>query len=596
MYSNTPVYQYNINSNYMEDKYLHSKEMFNNIILDNKLSLRKKKINEFIISKRQINNPLTVKNEIINKQQKHVNYTSNDLSSGYIYTLLYNAINLNDELKIREIINQLSIILKFEVIKDPKMVDILKRSGSLFIGKNNTYFFPITELLVKIIKTTNSDYLFLLCINILLNFSFISDESCLNLSNNEFLNIIVEQLIKFYPNISANNNINNEKIQGYYVGSQVIKLLGNIFISFFNKINFNQSNFFKKIFNLFEVFDFENKNQRFNKVYFEYVDNLLWIITSFITKIKNIYPYYINDILNIIPTLIKDLKFFCDLKETNKYIIKIIFIIEKIFELNEIDDKNNMVDLNEINGIYQIYTKKMLESGILKIIIQLLENILNDNREEEKTDINMESIILIFSRIFSAVNNLNYRCDNIDPLNFQSLIEKLLRKYRLNLRSHKKIQIYLINILASFAFLNDNVQITKYIFYNKNIIDQLFKYYYKTNKMPFLRFILNIVENQNTEVIYFIMNSGGLKIVEENIKNFEQINNNSIIEHSIKIFWKVTEKEKITGIKHIFDKLNKSDFFDKVYLLYYNNNNLNIECKTILQKIMELHESYEKLI
>ena len=609
--SNNNFNYHNSNQNNIQNSSNNDGEKIKEFYLNNKLTLRKKKINKIFQAKREPVIAQIVNSELQNTIPEKLKINRNDLCSGKIYEDLENAIIWKQEENQIEIIKQLTAFFKEESIQTMSMIDALIKSGPSVKNPNEKYFyFPIGNLFVKIIKNTNCDILFLLCVNLLLNFSYVSDDFCESMSNPEIIDFILHKLVELYPCIIDNklsnevnnsNNINNEEkisqqinknnkisimeadkaktkiIQGFYVASQVIKLIGNLFISCYSKINFNRSNFFQKIFYMLTMFDMEKKDIKFRQIFFEYLDCLIWIITFFFNKIPEIHINYQNEILNIIPNLIKNIRSFYYVQDSNRYLEKLIEVLEYLSNTNA------------------IYSKKMIENDALKIISNLFGYLFisGNNGEIVLTTEIQEKILGIYINIFTLENEY-INSLNIDMVTFQLVIEKLFIVFKLHYQNHRNIQSNLITLLSNLACFNDNQYITSNFIMNRNIIEIVFKYYYKHNQDEVLLLIDNVMEKHEKKEYDFVLGNGGWKIIQDNICNYETINNNEFLNKSIVILGKIIKKEKNHNIRFLFDELAKTNIFEVIKIIFSNNSNLEEETKKILESILEDYDMYER--
>ena len=305
----------------------------------NKLSLRKKKLEEVLSLKR--NNDIIKTFQAINKDNGNNNieniestmheiivYTKNDFISGDIFIKLKKAYDLNDINNISEIILNIANFAQKKKLDNIEIKELLMKSGYNLNNNNinQKEKYPLAFLILNIGLNTNDNLIYIYCFNFILNFSFISEDFCREINNEKNINLILERLIHFYPlfdeknkinaieNIEINDNLNEhnskdkDDVESFFVGEQVLKILGNIFIDCNDVELFEKNNFYNKIFYLIEIFNSEEKDSKYQNIYHKFFETLLWLISLFLEKEENFIINYKDKLLIIIPCLLKQIK------------------------------------------------------------------------------------------------------------------------------------------------------------------------------------------------------------------------------------------------------------------------------------------------
>ena len=263
------------------EKNLQEKDLsYNEDRILNKLSLRKKKIENILTSKRNINIIPTFQdfnnNDFIPSKHEIIPYTKNDFTSGDLYIQLKKAFDSKDCDNIKTIVLNLVSFFQEKKLDNIEIVELFMKSGLNVISHNNINDkkekFPFAFLLFNIGLNTEDKYVYIYCFNFILNFSFISNDFCLDLVNEKKIGTILDKLIQFYPIFIENNYNNNinlienietndsykfgerERVEAYYFGGQILKLLGNIYISTDDSEQFEIINFYDKILYLITTF------------------------------------------------------------------------------------------------------------------------------------------------------------------------------------------------------------------------------------------------------------------------------------------------------------------------------------------------------
>lgn len=567
-----------------------------------KLSLRKKKIEEIISAKRCSNMIPSFKslNENLNNniddylsvEHEIIKYTKNDFLSGDIFTKLKSAYESKDEKEIKEIIKNISNFFNKKNLDNIELRDLIMNSGNNVGNKKEKFAFGV--LLLNIGLFTKDKFTYIYCFNFILNLSFISDEFCKEITTEKNINLIFEKLIYFYPLFVEKNKINSnvdiesdnlnefndntnskEKIQSFYIGGQILKLLGNLFISSENYFEpFEKNNFYVKIFYLLINFSIDPNDEKYKNIYFEFLETLIWLMFTFLERIEKLIINYNEQLIEIIACLLKDVKmlYFTQAKDLLEKIIDLIFYL---------------------SWKHSAFNVKIIEEGGLDILTNLFSYLFNYNNANENCEIILsgsiiDKILSIFINIFSL--DSKYLKSSNDYLNFALVIEKLISIYKLHVKNHFEIQEKLISIISNLACFDDIENIVKKFILNKNIIKDLFKYYNPNHKKDIILLIDNVVEKQTKKVRDFILELGAFDIIKDNICNYND-NDLEVVKKSIKTLNKIIEKEKAFNIRLFFEKIYNTAIPEKIKKLFYDKNMANID--TYLKNLINDFDIYE---
>ena len=412
-------------------------------------------------------------------------------------------------------------------------------------------------LLFNIGIYTKNKYIYIHCFNHLLNFSFISDDFCKEILTISNINLIYAKLIYFYPIFNLNNfdNFNSvQKVESFYMGGQIFRFFGNLYISSSNNEVFKQIDFYKKIIDLIFILNIDEINSKYNIIYFEFLETLIWILTLFSEKEENFKYEYKIELSKIIPKFLDDIKLL--------YFSKSFDIIEKILELFTIlsDDNPDLI-------------KKFVEGNGFQILLDLIISLFDENINN---DVNQKLYKNIIDKILDILNTIisketKYFKNFNDYSTLSIVIEKLIINF--NPKNDFKQQRKLIKILSNLSLFNDINDIIAKILLNKNIIKELFQNYYLYHKLDIIVFISNVIEKQSKNVRDFFIENGAFEIIKNNICN-DICKDNRIIKLSIKILYQIIKEEKSYDIKLLFEKIYNTAIPDKNKNLV-NDNNIN---------------------
>ena len=581
----------------ISDKNDENNLSFNQDRINNKLSLRKKKIEEILSSKRNINiiNTFQVFNDsndnldFISSEHEIIPYSKNDFTTGDLYVKLKTYYESKDIDKIREVVNNLVNFFNVKKLDNIELKEYYMKSGC---NINNKEKFPFAKLLFDIGANTEEKKIFIYCFNFILNFSFISNEFCKELIQEKKIDLILDKLIYFYPifkdetNSIENIETDNTKIksdatrtESYYFGLQIFRLLGNIYISAENFEQFEMINFYDKIFYLISDFNLEEINLKHKRIFYEYLETLLWLIGLFVQNDENFIKNYQDKLLGIIPYFFNNIKML--------YFTQEIDLLDRILEILEILSATN----------YD-FAAQIVDAQGIQILTNLFGYLFSYNKESiEEITLNSEAIckiLNIFINIFCLESKYLEYFD--DYSSFALVIEKLISLYKLHAKNHFEIQIKLVKLMANLACFSDIEPIITKFITNRNIIKDLFKYYNSFHKKDIILFIDNIIEIQPKKVIDFILDSGGFDIIKNNICNFND-NNTELVKNSIIAFYKLIQKEKGFNIRLFFEKIYNTAIPEKIKEIALNinvdENNDENEYENKIKNILYDFEVYE---
>ena len=574
----------NLMSNFIIDK--KKEESFNENRINYKLTLRKQKLQQTIFNKRETK---SIKDfQVFNFEDiKKNKFKEEEILSGKYYDILENAYKANNNFNIRNLLNDFCYFFSEKGINE----DLLSKIDSSYNIKNNIKkkkIFPLASLLLEIGINTNDKMVYTQCFNLILNISYISDIFCLELSDEKVLNKIMEKLVLFYPYLTENKKLNEqykhfrinkdlkkEDIFSYYIGNQILQLLGNIFISSNLYTAFESINFYEKTFYLLFVFDLDIDHQAYINFRYIYLETLIWLINLFITKINNFFKNYSEKLLIVLPCLLNNIK--------GLYYTKENFLLEEISELI-----NNISDLNNN------FSQQLVESDAINILTNLFKYLFKDEKNKKSEEIilnndNISDILSIYINIF--ILDSKY-LKNLDFSYFAKVIEKLIDIHKVKNSDNYYIRKKIIYLLGNLANFNDIEQIVQKFMINEKIKNNVLNYYYEFHKKETLIFIENVINNQSKTVIELLLDLGGFEIIKKNILNYEG-NSKEVISSSIEILFKMIEFEKKFNIKLLYEKIFNTSIPQKIIELLYEKD-FQPKIKTTINLIAHDFEEYEK--
>ena len=338
-------------------------------------------------------------------------------------------------------------------------------------------------------------------------------------------------------------------------------------------------NFYDKIFYLISDFNLEEINLKHKRIFYEYLETLLWLIGLFIQNDENFIKNYQDKLLGIIPYFFNNIKML--------YFTQEIDLLDRILEILEILSATN----------YD-FAAQIVDAQGIQILTNLFGYLFSYNKESiEEITLNSDAIskiLNIFINIFCLESKYLEYFD--DYSSFALVIEKLISLYKLHAKNHFEIQIKLVKLMANLACFSDIEPIITKFITNRNIIKDLFKYYNSFHKKDIILFIDNIIEIQPKKVIDFILDSGGFDIIKNNICNFND-NNTELVKNSIIAFYKLIQKEKGFNIRLFFEKIYNTAIPEKIKEIALNinvdDNNDENEYENKIKNILYDFEVYE---
>ena len=564
---------------------------FNEQRIQNKLSLRKKKIEDIISSKRACN----LIDDIYGKTQHTIiSYTKNDFISGDIYKKLKEAYESNDTKNLIDILYNIAQFFNSKTMEKTQIEELFMKSGYNYtnngINKNEKY--PFAFLILNIGLNTEDKIVYIYSFNLVLNFAYSSNDFCLEIYSEKIICLIFQKLIHFYPLfIESNNTIENiendessylakfnnlEKVESLFIGGQIIKLLGNLYIATDNYGPFITMQFYDKIFDLTYAFYIDESDVQYKHIYFEFLDILVWLLIVFIQTNPDFIVDNNDKILRIIPKLYDNIKKFYFTQEAK--------ILNNLLELLDILGDSNMEILAQ-----------MVDADAIKNLSYLFSYLFNTNNiMNQEIILNpdiTEKILDIFINIFTLDSEYFKNVD--DYLTFSMVIEKLISIYKYHSQNHFEIQTKLITLLGNLACFDDIENIVKKIINKNNIVKDLFKYYYPHHKVKVVFFIYNVMAKQAKSIRDFILDLGAFDILKNDICNYNNGTELELMIECVKALHQLITQEKSFNIRALFEKLYNTAIPDKIKELVLEND-LNFEAQNILKSLVTDFETYEK--
>ena len=556
-----------------------------------KLTLRKQKIKDAIYSKRGTNFQSNffyfdfqfdkIKNDLCSEK---------DILSGKFYNDLEKAYNTNNILELKNLLNSFCFFVSNQHMDKLKMKELLSKADCLNNIKNKVEkrpFSPLCSLFFEIGINTEDKIIYLYSFKIILNFTYVSNEFCNEIINQNLINKIMEKLIHFFPIFTENkiinhdnykpviNNqeINNEEIEPYNFANTILKLLGNLFMSVDSYQAFEEINFYEKIFYLVYIFDINSFNKENIYFGFDYFNTLTWLTYLILQNLENDINYYEDKITMILPSLLNVIKALYFTQETE--------LLEEILDLIQL-----IIDFDDI------FVQKLLELDIINILSLLFGYLFSTEKYNGQIELNsdiVEKILIIFINLFTADSKY---VKGLDLSNFHSMYEILLDRYKVHHVNHYHIQDCLVQILSNLACFEDVEQIVQKFMTNNKIITNIFKYYYEYHKLQTLIFIDNVLTKQVKGVKDYILSLGVFDIINKNICKYDG-NDSEVINSSVKILLKMIKDEKTLNLNAFLEKIYKTPIPDKIKELYLNKD-IQLETEAILKLIITTFENYEK--
>ena len=596
------------NSNHRLTNFDNDEGLLKEERLSNKLTLRKKKLNEILSNKRGIN---TAKDPILftTGDSNKISYTKKDFLTGKIYDCLKNAFCIKKKQDLKSILFGLCLFFQDKSNNSEEIMNIILKADSSYNIQNNirNISFPLVKLILEIGLDTDDKMIYIYSFNFLLHISYISNDFCKEIATEKIVIEIFNKLIFFYPLFVQNKNINlpvNElfydnivflglvqeikagEAEAYYIGGNILTILGNLYLSVDTYEIFNSIKFYEKIFYLVTIFIIDSENdEKYLKYCYDYLETLVWLLYIFLAKDEKIVVNYYEKLLTIIPNILNYI--------TSLYFTEEVDLLEKIIFLMEL-----ICDINET------FKKSILDLDGIKILINLFEYLLDNTSDiNDNNDISFDNgykfeIKLtpeITDRILGILINIftldakNFK--NVDFTEFVLVFEKLFDIYKLEHSNHFHIQKNLMTLLSNVACLNNIDILENKIFLNRNIMNNLFKYYNQYHKVNVLVFIDNIMVKQNKKVREFVLDMGGFDAVKRNICDYSL--EKDIVKYSIKTLFDIIKEEKAFNIRLLFDKIYNTSIPDKIKEIAFNKDILE-NMENIIKSLVLDFEKYEK--
>ena len=553
-----------------------------------KLNLRKEKIQKAIFDKRETKPLSNIINFEFDNTSKELN--SKDILSGAFYDDLEKAYKENNINDLRKLLKSFHSFINNK--DNIQIKELLSKGDSSYNIENNIQkktFSPLCSLIFEVGLNIDDRMIYVYSFDFILNFSYISNEFCIEIVNSKMLNKIMDRLIYFFPKFKENKNLNHQHYKifrintennidesaAYLFGSTILKLFGNLFISVDSYQPFEEINFYEKIFFLFYAFNIEIENKKYIKYLYDYMDTLIWLIYICLKRVKDIEVNYKDKIIMILPNLLNGIKAL--------YFTQEIDLLEKILEI-----------INQIIELDTIFLQKFVELDIINILSLLFGYLFNSDKNGSEIKLNSEiidKILALYIEIFTVDSKY---VKNLDLSYFVFVYEKLLDIYKMNHINQYCIQDELVQLLSNLAYFVDTEQIVEKFMMNNKIITIIFKYYYEYHKLKTLSFICNVMGKQLKGVRDSILKLGGFDIINKNICNYDG-NSKEVIASSIKILYKLIEAESLFNVNLLLEKLYKTSVPDKLKILYYEND-FQPETQAIIKLIISIFEEYEKTL
>ena len=340
---------------------------YNDERISYKLTLRKQKIRDAIYRKRENNSQSNyfyfdfqfdkIKNDLCSEK---------DILSGKFYNDLEKAYNANNILELKNLLNSFCFFVNNQQMDKLKMKELLSKANSSNNIKNKEEkrpFSPLCSLIFEIGINTEDKIIYLYSFKIILNFTYVSNEFCNEIINQNLINKIMAKLIYFFPIFTENkiinhdnykpviNNqeINNEEIEPYNFANTILKLLGNLFMSVDSYQAFEEINFYEKIFYLLYTFDINSFNKENIYMGFDYFNTLTWLTYLILRNLENDISNYEDKIIMILPSLLNVIKALYFTQETE--------LLEEILDLIQL-----IIDFDDI------FVQKLIELDLINIL------------------------------------------------------------------------------------------------------------------------------------------------------------------------------------------------------------------------------------
>jgi len=446
-------------------------EIFKNKIDNDKLSLRKKEINENIKKKRFLNYHLNnldynFYNLINLKQYNYIldnyyhNNNSNELFKNFslLYDLLSNYQNNN------EIINNLL------EIKEP---------------------YEINALILNFLLDTNDEKIFRISLNLLCLLSFVSSEIN-NLMDISKINILIDK------------TFNQFKLTSYDVLRSLSVFFNNILVDNNNKEDIIlNTNLIQMVHQLLLNLNL-NKNEDNGILY--YFNDLMGFYSVLIEKMidnKNIYEKYYNFYSESIPILLKFLNFF-------SYYDNCEFLEPLLFNIYLLSLKTDLLLI-------------IIKNRAMITLPYFFEYLYSKSDYDELTPIILDNncilnIINILINCFSIEDN--DLIDNYYSIELNDIMNKIVIKYKIFNKNCSEIQFKILFLLCNMALIKKEK--SNKLFNNKILINTIFKFYTNNNLLKVLELIQCILKIETIEIYYLLLECKCMNIIKKGLEEKHQ--------------------------------------------------------------------------
>lgn len=307
-------------------------------------------------------------NNNINIESTYKEYNKDDFLSGDIYLKLKTANDSKNEKVIINILNNIVLFIKKSNMSNSELIKLLLERRPDKVSEK----YPFGLLIYNIGLNTKNKFIYINCFNHLLNFSYISDEFCKEIISILNINLILDKLIYFYPIFKPNIDYSNttdkfnsqQKVEAFFISMQIFRFLGNLYISSNNHDAFKQNNFYNKIIELLYILNIEEeKNSKYNLIYLEFLETLIWLLILFIGNDENFIFVYQNELLVVISKLLNNIKILKVLNAND--------IIDKILHLLLLSIQKNSELVEQLNYV-----------DCLNVLLDLIISLLNNNNKK----------------------------------------------------------------------------------------------------------------------------------------------------------------------------------------------------------------------
>ncbi len=419
-----------------------------------KLSLRKKKVNKFLMEKRNIINTEIQNNYVNDSSFSNIDEKFQIIKNGRIISFLEESIKEKDENKI---IFYLLLILEYLKKNDNKFEE---KNILININQSNS----ISNLLIQLLITSDKISILYFSSFNLIQLTYFSNDLCEYLKQNISILInIINKFITYYPE--------------NYLLSNIYNIFGNLFDNENDYELLLKTNFFHSLFlsiQLFNIEDYSIEN-------FSYLESLMWILMKFLEKQDNKKIDLIQNLIESIPKIIQIIRMFYYSNDTGL----LHQLLQNIYIISNLEDE---------------LIKVIYESGIIMNICNLFEYLFTEFPQNENLIILDCDCVNECLKIFINIFTIDEKILKVYYNNELALvINKLVYKYRFYQNSECNIQDSIINVLFNLATFPEITSINN-ILEDEKLLNVINRYYAKNNIYKCLIFFDNIVFGHPTLV------------------------------------------------------------------------------------------------